>query len=267
LPYLVAEVSGRVTGYAYASHYRSRPAYRFTVEDSVYVHPDFRGLGLGRMLLSRLIELCNAGGYRQMIAIIGESNNTASIRLHETLGFRRAGVLESVGRKFGRWIDTVLMQRALDGDNAASELRVIVDGDGSRKDILTQAASFIRRKRNHRWVGIYDVDHTSAEVRNIVFDGPGAPANPTFPVDEGLTGVAIRERRTVNAGDVNENPVYLTAFGTTRSEIIVPVFDRTRNVVVGTLDVESEKLQAFSDREQLFLEDCAELIGPLWQRN
>lgn len=118
-PYLVAESDGRVTGYAYACHYRARPAYRFTVEDSVYIHPDFQRLGLGRALLTRVIELCAAAGYREMIAIIGDSANLASIRLHESLGFRKVGVLESVGQKFGRWIDTVIMQRTLEAAERA----------------------------------------------------------------------------------------------------------------------------------------------------
>jgi len=122
LPYLVAEIDGRVAGYAYAARYRTRPAYRLTVEDSVYVHPDFRSRGLGRMLLARLIELCNAEGCRQMIAVIGDSDNTASIRLHESLGFKKVGVLQEVGRKFGRWIDTIIMQRALNDEQLRSSL-------------------------------------------------------------------------------------------------------------------------------------------------
>jgi len=124
-PYLVAEIDGRVTGYAYASHYRSRPAYRFTVEDSVYIHPEFHRLGLGRALLGRVIALCTAAGYRQMVAIIGDSANVPSVRLHETLGFRSVGVLASVGLKFGRWVDTVIMQRALDGAENDSSLYFI----------------------------------------------------------------------------------------------------------------------------------------------
>ena len=112
-PYIVAEIDGHVAGYAYASPWRPRPAYRYTVEDSIYVHRDFTGRGLGRLLLARLIELCGAGGYRQMIAVIGGRDNAASIRLHEGFGFRRVGILEGVGFKFGGWIDTVLMQLGL----------------------------------------------------------------------------------------------------------------------------------------------------------
>jgi phosphinothricin acetyltransferase len=113
-PYLVAlSADARVVGYAYASEYRSRPAYRHTVEDSVYVDPAWSRRGIGSALLTALIERCEAGGYRQMVAIIGGSHNTASIALHATLGFERAGVLAAVGRKFDRWLDTVLMQRAL----------------------------------------------------------------------------------------------------------------------------------------------------------
>ena len=112
LPWIVAESEGTVAGYAYAARYRPRPAYRYTVEDSVYVHPERLGQGVGRLLLARLIELCESAGARQMVAIIGDTANAASIRLHERCGFRHAGVLEAVGFKFGRWLDTVLMQRA-----------------------------------------------------------------------------------------------------------------------------------------------------------
>jgi phosphinothricin acetyltransferase len=113
LPYLVAEVDGCVAGYAYASQFRPRVGYRFTVEDSVYIRRDQMGRGLGRLLLARLIEECEARGARRMVAVIGDSANTASLRLHERLGFRRVGVLENVGWKFERWFDVVLMQRSL----------------------------------------------------------------------------------------------------------------------------------------------------------
>ena len=113
LPYLVAECDGTIAGYAYAALYRPRPAYRFTVEDSIYIHPDFLRKGIGRLLLTELIRNCECGDWRQMIAVIGDSGNTPSIRLHEELGFRHCGVFESVGWKFGRWLDTVLMQRPL----------------------------------------------------------------------------------------------------------------------------------------------------------
>ena len=112
-PYLVALTSGRVVGYAYAGAYRPRPAYRFTVEDSVYVENDARGRGIGGALLSALVAAAEAVGARQMIAVIGDSGNAASVRLHAGLGFRQVGLLQSVGRKFERWLDVVLMQRDL----------------------------------------------------------------------------------------------------------------------------------------------------------
>jgi phosphinothricin acetyltransferase len=121
-PHLVAEQNGVVAGYAYAGPYRPRPAYRFSVEDSVYVAPDRHGRGIGRALLARLIAEAEARGYRQMIAVIGDSAQAASIALHETAGFHHVGTVEAVGFKFGRWLDSVLMQRAL-GDGAASAPR------------------------------------------------------------------------------------------------------------------------------------------------
>ncbi len=113
LPYMVAELDGAVQGYAYAAPYRSRPAYRYTVEDSIYVAPDAAGRGLGRLLLSELIEACTAEGYRLMVAIIGDSGNKASINLHAKLGFENAGLLPSAGFKLGRWVDQVIMVRPL----------------------------------------------------------------------------------------------------------------------------------------------------------
>ena len=111
LPYLVAESDGRLVGYSYATPYRARSAYRFSIENSVYVAPGLVRAGIGRALLVELIARCEAGGWRQMIAVIGDSRNAASIALHERVGFRMVGTLRNVGLKFGRWLDTVLMQR------------------------------------------------------------------------------------------------------------------------------------------------------------
>jgi phosphinothricin acetyltransferase len=112
-PCFVAELDGIIAGYAYAGPYRARPAYRFTVEDSVYVDAKSHGRGIGRALLAALIEAAEAGGYRQMIAVIGDSEQAASITLHAALGFAYVGTFPNVGFKFGRWLDTVLMQRPL----------------------------------------------------------------------------------------------------------------------------------------------------------
>ena len=119
LPYLVAEQSGRLLGYCYASLYRTRAAYRFAVEDSIYIDAAEVGRGIGRALLSELTERCAALGYRQMVAVIGGSDQWPSIRLHAALGFARVGVLPAIGFKFGAWVDTVLMQRAL-GEGAGT---------------------------------------------------------------------------------------------------------------------------------------------------
>jgi L-amino acid N-acyltransferase YncA len=118
-PYLVAEIDGRVAGYAYANAYRSRPAYRFTVENSVYVASEAQGQGVGAALLKVLIEAATANGYRLMVAVIGDSRNQASITLHRNAGFTFCGTLHSVGHKFGRWLDSVLMELPLgEGDRA-----------------------------------------------------------------------------------------------------------------------------------------------------
>lgn len=112
-PYLAAEIDGRVAGYAYAGAYRPRPAYRFTVEDSIYIAPAMQGRGLGRALLEALVAACAVRGFRQMIAVIGDSEQAASIAVHAAAGFYYVGTFPHVGFKFGRWLDTVLMQRAL----------------------------------------------------------------------------------------------------------------------------------------------------------
>jgi len=114
-PYFVAEHPGTVAGYAYAAPYRDRRAYDWCVEDSIYVAPEFHRRGIGRLLLNRVLAEAEARGYRQMIAVIGDSANTASIAVHAAVGFRLIGTFQSIGFKHGRWLDTVLMQRPLGG--------------------------------------------------------------------------------------------------------------------------------------------------------
>jgi len=119
LPWLVAVSGGTVVGYAYAGLYRPRVAYRDTVENSIYMCPDFIGRGIGKVLLRKLVDECETRDLRQMIAVVGDSGNVASVQLHERCGFRTVGVLRSVGYKHGRWLDTVLLQKTLGrGDTA-----------------------------------------------------------------------------------------------------------------------------------------------------
>ena len=113
-PYIVAcNGDGAVVAYAYAGPFRARPAYRWLVEDSIYLAPEARGQGIGTAILTRLVELCEEKGFRQMVAVIGGADNEGSIRVHKRLGFRHIGIFEGSGFKFGRWIDTVLMQRQI----------------------------------------------------------------------------------------------------------------------------------------------------------
>jgi L-amino acid N-acyltransferase YncA len=120
LPYLVAELEGRVVGYCYATAYRPRPAYRYTIEDSIYLAKDMGGRGVGSTLLQALITRCEAGPWRQMVAVVGDSANAASIGLHRSFGFTSVGNVRSAGFKHGRWVDTVLMQRALGAGDTES---------------------------------------------------------------------------------------------------------------------------------------------------
>jgi len=119
LPYLVADMDGAIAGYAYAGRYRPHIAYRHTVENSIYVSPDWGRRGIGMALMTAIIQRCTALGYRQMVAVIGDSANHGSIRLHEKAGFHQVGFLPSVGRKLDQWVDSILMQRPL-GDGDAS---------------------------------------------------------------------------------------------------------------------------------------------------
>jgi L-amino acid N-acyltransferase YncA len=122
LPHLVAEEGGRVLGFAYCQWFKPRPAYRFSAEDSIYLHPDAAGKGLGRSLLGELAQQAQAVGTRKLIAVIGDSANAASIGVHRSLGFTTVGVLKSCGWKFGKWLDIVLMEKTLgEGDSTPPE--------------------------------------------------------------------------------------------------------------------------------------------------
>lgn len=131
-----------------------------------------------------------------------------------------------------------------------------------RREKARKIADSIRNLRGYRWVGLYDVGPELVSI--IAYSGSGAPAYPQFPITQGLTGAAIREKKTIVVGDVRNDPRYLTAFGSTRSEIIIPVFDGKTGAVVGTIDVESELPNAFSGEDQRMLEDYAKVTSPLW---
>lgn len=122
LPYLVAEQQGRVLGFAYCQWFKPRPAYRYSAEDSIYLHPDASGQGIGKALLAELVKQAQAAGIRKLIAVIGDSANAGSIGVHRTLGFDQVGVIQSCGWKFDRWLDIVLMEKSLGaGDGAPPE--------------------------------------------------------------------------------------------------------------------------------------------------
>ena len=140
----------------------------------------------------------------------------------------------------------------------------VVASQPDRTIAMQSIADEIRASGNYRWVGLYDVNRVAGLVINVVFSGPGAPDYPTFPIGKGLTNAAIASGRSVNVGDVATDPRYLSAFGSTRSEIIVPVFDAHGRIVVGTLDVESELHNAFSPEVEELLTACERTIRVLW---
>lgn len=144
-----------------------------------------------------------------------------------------------------------------------SQISEIVAKWGPRMERLQQVAATLRQSAGYRWVGLYDVDASRGEVRNLVWDGPAAPEYPIFPITKGLTSNAIAKKKTVNVGDVGADPRYLTALGSTRSEIIVPI-SNDQGDVVGTIDVESERSNAFDQSTKRLLEDCAVLLRPLF---
>lgn len=147
-----------------------------------------------------------------------------------------------------------------------ADLASLTSSAGDRVTLFQLAADRIKKDGGYRWVGLYDVDSFAGIVANIVWSGLGPPEYPTFPLTSGLTGAAIANRKMINVGNVSVDPRYLTALGTTRSEIIVPVFDQSGENVIGTIDVESAELNAFGRDAETLLEACSEVLQPLWQR-
>ena len=144
-----------------------------------------------------------------------------------------------------------------------AEISRILERNNGREEKAARVAEAIRRAGDYRWVGIYEV--MEDEIANVAFDGPGAPVYPRFPITQGLSGAAVASGETVFAGDVAEDPRYLTAFGSTQSEIIVPVVEGAKRKVVGTLDVESEEKDAFSEADRSALERCAVAVAGLFK--
>jgi L-methionine (R)-S-oxide reductase len=147
-------------------------------------------------------------------------------------------------------------------NNVLGQMRSIAAGSDDRTAKAKRLAELIRKLGEYRWVGVYDVG--AEQVSIIAWSGPSAPAYPAFPVSKGLTGAAIDQKRAVVVGDVRNDPRYLTAFGNTLSEIIVPVLAPGEERVIGTVDVESEHANAFSARDQQMIEQCAQAALPLW---
>jgi L-methionine (R)-S-oxide reductase len=147
-------------------------------------------------------------------------------------------------------------------DNTLNQVRSIAMGGDDRTAKAKRLAELIRKLGDHRWVGIYDIG--SERVAIMAWSGDCAPENPSFPVGQGLTGAAIQEKRAVIVGDVRTDPRYLTTFGSTLSEMIVPVLSPGGGNVIGTVDVESDKPNAFSPRDQQMIEQCAQAALPLW---
>jgi putative methionine-R-sulfoxide reductase with GAF domain len=147
-------------------------------------------------------------------------------------------------------------------DNTLNQIRAAAATGGDRAERAKRLAELIRKLGDYRWVGVYDVNAENVSI--IAWSGPGAPEYPTFPVTKGLTGAAIREKKAVAVGDVRNDPRYLTAFGSTLSEIIVPVLAPGEDRVIGTIDVESEQASAFGPRDQQMIEQCAQAALPLW---
>ncbi len=149
------------------------------------------------------------------------------------------------------------------GPTPFDQIQTLLESPGDRTDKAKRIAEAIRIARDYRWIGIYTVEEK--EIAVLAWSGTGTPAFPRFPVTHGLNGAAVSSRSTVVVDDVANDPRYLTTFGSTQSEIVVPVFNPATGTVVGTIDVESVEKQAFTDDDRAFLEECARAIARLWE--
>jgi L-methionine (R)-S-oxide reductase len=147
-------------------------------------------------------------------------------------------------------------------NNVLGQIRMTAAGADDRAVRAKRLAELVRKLGDYRWVGVYDVDEDTVSI--IGWNGPGAPAHPTFPSNQGLTGAAIEQKKAVNVGDVRNDPRYLPAFDDTLSEIVVPVLDPSGKNIIGTVDVESERANAFGPQDQRMIEQCAQAALPLW---
>lgn len=159
---------------------------------------------------------------------------------------------------------TRFQRNDMPGDGLLDQIALLVAEERDRSSKAKAIAETIRAAGGYRWTGIYDVDIPNGLVSNVAWSGSGAPEHPTFPITKGLTSRAIAGKKTVNVGDVADDPDYLMAMSTTRSEIIIPVLDATGDRVLGTIDVESERLHAFDAAAQERLERCAKALSPFW---
>ncbi len=146
---------------------------------------------------------------------------------------------------------------------AVERIRSVLEGADHRAKKVERVAAILREAGRYRWVGIYQVDRN--EIAAISWSGPKAPAHPRFPASQGLCGSAVKTRTAVVVGDVTKDARYLTTFGSTRSEIIVPILRAATGPVVGTIDVESERPNAFAEADRIFLEECASVLAGLWE--
>jgi L-methionine (R)-S-oxide reductase len=151
----------------------------------------------------------------------------------------------------------------VDESHLLAEISRVLESNNGSEEKAARVAEAIRRAGDYRWVGVYEV--TEDEIVNVAFNGSGAPVYPRFPITQGLSGAAVASEETIVAGDVAEDPRYLTAFGSTRSEVIVPVVDGAKRKVVGTIDVESEEKDAFSEADRAALERCAVAVAGLFK--
>jgi L-methionine (R)-S-oxide reductase len=156
----------------------------------------------------------------------------------------------------------IATMNTMDEARLMEEVSRKLEDDRDRQRKVAGIAGAIRSAGGYRWVGLYEV--TEDEIINLAFDGPGAPTHPRFPVTQGLSSLAVASGKTVVVGDVSKDPRYLTAFGSTRSEIIIPVLDPTARNVVGTIDVESERIDAFSEEDRAALERCAAVVAGIF---